>query len=81
MMNVKVKVYTGVKYDRNSKNVAEIEYNNIKGYEVVRGEKDTLIGTETDEASRDEYNEYLIITLENGETLTFRNSYVDLVRI
>ena len=81
MMNVKVKVYNGVKYDRNSEKVAEVEYNNIKGYEVVTGEKATLIGNETDEASRDEYNEYLIITLENGETLTFRNSYVDLVRI
>ena len=74
-------MYNMVKYDRNSKKTSEVEYNNIKGYEVVTGEKATLIGNETDEASRDEYNEYLIITLENGETLTFRNSYVDLVRI
>ena len=33
MMNVKVKVYNGVKYYRNSEKVAEVEYNNIKGYE------------------------------------------------
>ena len=81
MMNVKVKVYNGVKYDANSKKVAEVEYNNIKGYEVVTGEKATLIGNETDENIRDEYNEYLIIHLETGETATFCNSHVDLFRI
>ena len=81
MMNVKVKVYNGVKYDRNSEKVAEVEYNNIKGYEVVTGEKATLIGNETAGASRDEYNEYLVITLNTGDTATFRNSYVDLFRM
>ena len=81
MMNVKVKMYNGVKYDRNSKKVAEVVYNNIKGYEVVTGEKATLVGSETDEASRDEYNEYLIITSENGERCTFCNSHVDMFRL
>ena len=81
MMNVKLKLYRGLKYDRNSEKVAEVEYNNIKGYEVVTGEKATLVGSETDEASRDEYNEYLIITLENGETATFCNSHVDMFRL
>ena len=77
-MKAKVKIYNGVKYEASSEKVAEVEYNNIKGYEVVTGEKATLIGNETDEASRDDYNEYLIITLENGETSTFRNSYADM---
>lgn len=80
-MNVKVRMYNSVKYDRNSKKTAEVEYNNIKGYEVVTGEKATLIGNETDENSRDEYNEYLIIHTENGETATFCNSHVDMFRI
>ena len=80
-MNVKVRMYNMVKYDRNSKKTSEVEYNNIKGYEVVTGEKATLIGNETDENSRDEYNEYLIITLENGEIATFCYSHVDLFRI
>ena len=81
MMNVKVKIYSGVKYEVSSEKVAEVEYTNIRGYEVVTGEKATLIGNETDEASRDEYNEYLIITLENGETSTFCNSHVDMFRL
>lgn len=77
-MKVKVKVYDRCKYYPESEKVAEVEYNDIKGYEVVTGEKATLIGNETDEASRDEYNEYLIIFLENRETSTFCNSHVDL---
>lgn len=80
-MNVKVKIYNGVKYDLNSEKIAEVEYNNIKGFEVVTGKRATEIGNETDENSRDEYNEYLVITLENGETSTFCNSHVDLFRI
>ena len=81
MMNVKVKFYDGVKYEATSEKIAEIEYNNIRGYEVVTGDKATEIGLETDEKSRDEYNEYLIITLEDGETTTFCNSHVDMFRI
>ena len=81
MINVKVKVYNGVKYSFANKKVAEVKYKNIRGYEVVTGDRATEIGLETDENSRDEYNEYLIITLENGETATFCNSHVDMFRI
>ena len=77
-MNAKLKIYNGVKYEASSKKLAEVEYTNIRGYEVVTGDRATKIGLETDKNSRDEYNEYLIITLENGETSTFRNSYVDM---
>ena len=80
-MNVKIKIYDGVKYNVESKKVAEIEYDNIKGYEVVTGDKATEIGLETDEIIRDEYNEYLVITLADGETSTFCNSHVDMFRI
>lgn len=81
MMNVKVKIYNGVKYDMGSEKVAEVEYNNIKGFEVVTGERATEIGNETDANSRDEYNEYLLITLQDGNTATFCNSNVDMFRI
>lgn len=80
MMSVKLIVYDGVKYDRKSKRISSPLYHNIQSYEVVTGDRATAIGLETDESSRDEYNEYLIITDENGETHTFRNSHVDLFK-
>ena len=80
-MDVKVKIYNGVKYNKDSEKVAEVEYKNIQSFEVVFGERATEIGLGTDENSRDEFNEYLVITLEDGETSTFCNSHVDLFRI
>ena len=77
-MDVKIKVYDVCKYEADSKKVAEVTYRNIKGYEVVTGDRATEIGNTTDEASRDEYNEYLIITLADGDTATFCNSDVDM---
>ena len=77
-MDVKVKIYNGIKYNRESEKVAEVVYKNIEGYEVVTGKRATDIGLETDINSRDEYNEYLIITLEDGKTATFCNSHVDI---
>ena len=81
MLNVKVKIYSGVKYDLSNEKVAEVEYKDIKGFEVVTGERATAIGDMTDEESRDEYNEYLVITFKDGQTATFCNSHVDLFRI
>lgn len=80
MMSVKVVVYDKCKYDLTSEKVAEVEYEDIKGYEVVTGEKATEIGNTTDENSRDDFNEYLIIKLADGDEATFRNSYVDMFR-
>ena len=59
----------------------EVEYKDIEGFEVVTGERATEIGSMTDEESRDEYNEYLVITFKDGQTATFCNSHVDLFRI
>lgn len=81
MLNVKVKVYSGVKYDLSSEKVTEVEYKDIQGFEIVTGEKATEIENMTDVKSRDDYNEYLVITFKDGQTATFRNSYVDLFRI
>ena len=78
MMNVRLKIYDGCKYTNICNKVKEVLYTNIKGFEVVTGERATKIGEETDGNSRDEYNEYLLITLEDGDTSTFRNSHVDL---
>ena len=77
-MNVKIKVYDDCKYVAGSKKVAEIIYRNIKDYKVVTGNKATEIGNTTDEANRDEYNEYLVITVNDEETAIFCNSHVDM---
>ena len=80
MMSVKVVVYDKCKYDLTSEKVAEVEYKNIRGFDIL---SDIMtverIEAETDEI--DEYHEYLIIALENGEISTFRNSHVDMFRI
>lgn len=48
MMNVKVKVYNGVKYNFDNEKVSEIKYNNIRGYEVVTGERATFCNSHVD---------------------------------
>lgn len=78
-MKVKVKVYDEVKYQPNSEKVADVVYD-ISKFEVVDGELAREIESMTDDDGKDEFGEYLVLTLKNGETATFRNSHVDLFR-
>lgn len=75
--NVKLKFYNGIKYNTQSKIISEIVCN-IIDYKVLTGKKATKLGKQRNENSRDKYNEYLIITLDSGEKLTFCNSLVDM---
>ena len=78
MMNIKIKCYDLPKYDAESQKIAEVEYKDVKSYEVK------IIPAEEIEASYDmvdENNEYLIITFADGDTATFRNSHTDMFRI
>lgn len=79
MMNAMIKVYDGSKYSADSKKVAEVEYNNILGYEVKIIEDSEIYEMGFDEV--DEYKEYLILKFANGETSTFKNSHIDMFRI
>lgn len=80
MMSVKVKVYNMVKYNKESVKVGEAYYD-IEGFKVVSGGKEAEeIEKMTDANSADDYHEYLVLDLGNGETATFRNSYVDMFR-
>ena len=76
-MKVIVKVYDKCKYDRESKKVAQVEYD-IEDFEVISGAEAEEIENECDANSIDEYHEYLILDLGEGKTATFRNSHVDL---
>jgi len=75
-MNIKVKVYNGEKYNKNSVKVAEVEYKNIKSVAVKTIEDKEIYNAGFDEV--DPRKEYCIVTAENGEESTFRNSFVDM---
>ena len=80
-MKVLVKVYDKVKYDVTSEKVAEVRYN-INGFKIISGGKEAeQIEAMTDEESIDEFHEYLVLELADGETSTFCNSHVDMFRI
>lgn len=77
-MKVMVKVYDISKYDANSKKVAEVEYD-ISGYAVKEIGDEEIFGMGFDEV--DPHGEYLILTLANGDTATFKNSLCDMFRV
>lgn len=77
-MRVRIIVYSGSKYNPGSRKVAQAEYS-IKGYEVREIPDAEIYAMGFDDV--DPFSEYLILTLENGETSTFRNSLCDMFRV
>ena len=80
-MNVIVKVFNGYYWDLRNKKIAEVRYDNIKGFKVVRVDKASEIELGIPENSMDRWHKYLIITLENGETVIYSDSHAYMVRI
>lgn len=79
---VEIEMYSECKYTASAEafeNAKRIQYE-IESWEIVTDDA-IEIGKETDENSRDDYNEYLVLNLVGGETATFRNSYVDMFKI
>ncbi len=76
-MTLKIKVYNNTKYLSNEK-VCETIYKDVVGIEVRFIEDEEIRAMGYDEF--DPYKEYCIITFENGETITLRNSFVDVFR-
>ena len=77
MMDCRVRIYDGIKYFK-CKKVKDIRYRNVRGFEVVTGERAEQISSESDASCIDEFNEYLIIYLDDGNTATFGYSHSDL---
>lgn len=83
-MKLYVIVYDKCKYEKDSKEIWTGEYRDVEKFEVKEIPQDEVL-KEIDGSCIndyvDDYNEYLILHLGNGETATFRNSYVDTFMI
>lgn len=76
----KMKIYPECKYQYVS-DAADVQFlDGIAGFEIITGEEGRKIGAEMvcNVGEEDPLNEYLRIYFENGETATYRNSFVDL---
>ena len=79
-MRINIKVYDKCKYLEDSKVIAEVVLSgitNVKVKEIPLFER----LNETVVSCVDEYNKYLILTFENGETSTYRHCHVDAFRV
>jgi len=84
---VEIEVYSECKYvaaelghDEVFENSIKVNYS-IENWEIVTGEDAREIEAMTDEDGIDDNHEYLVLRLMDGETATFRNSYVDMFRV
>lgn len=72
MIDVMIRVYDTPKYLNTSSVAAEFEYR-VQSYEVITDKDFELEGY-----VNDPFDEYLVLTFSDGDTATFRNSYVDM---
>lgn len=75
---VELEIHKEVKYEDRSEDLPVIKYSGVTAFEVVHGEAAALIEADSDGSCIDDYHEYLVLYFANGETSTFRNSYVDM---
>lgn len=78
---VKLDVYSESKYTASAEvfeNQKVVVYDGVTGFEVVSGKEAEEIEAMSDGSCVDDYHEYLVLFFENGDTATFRNSYVDM---
>ena len=76
-MKLNIKLYDKCKYEEDAKIIKDVNITDIISLEVVEIPASKIL-TETDGSCVDDYNEYLILTYDNGDTSTYRNSYVDV---
>ena len=77
MMKFEVEVYNQVKYERGAKVIHTNLYKDVAKFEVVT---EAQLGMDVSDM-KDPYGEYLVLTMADGSTATYRNSYVDLFKV
>ena len=78
-----IDVYNECKYTASEKafeNSKTVIYEDVASWDIVDGKDADDIEKHTDGSCIDDYHEYLVLHFTNGETGTFRNSYVDMYR-
>lgn len=78
-MKIKVKVYSDSKYNSKSVKVAEIIYNNVKSTKLKTIDDEEIYKMGFDKV--DPYKVYFILTHNDGETSTFRYSFIDAFKM
>lgn len=80
-VKVRLFVHSGCKYTAKTLEdlgeETEVTYNGIKAWSIVEGGQEAE-DIEADSDMVDEFHEYLVLHLLNGETATYRNSHVDM---
>ena len=79
-MKVDVRIYDKCKYEKDSKVYTNATITNVRSIAVKSVPKRVMLNY-TDFDGIDDYDEYLVITYNTGETSTFRNSHVDVFRV
>lgn len=84
---VEIEVYSECKYEAAKlghmdvfENSIKVDYS-IESWEIITGEDAVEIESMTDDDGIDDHHEYLVLHLTDGNTATFRNSYVDMFRV
>ena len=75
---VKVFIHDIIKYE--DENMGhKVTYTGVKSWDIIQGgEEAKAIEIDADVESMDPFHEYLVLHFENGDTATFRNSFVDM---
>ena len=79
-MKINIKLYDKCKYGEDAKVIKDVNITGIESLEVKEIPASEIL-RETDGSCLDDYNEYLMLTYDNGEKSTFRNSYIDVFRL
>ncbi len=76
---VKLLVYKHNKYNALDGEEIEVKYTGVKSWDVIEGGAEAEeIEASTDQSGVDDNHEYLVLHFEDGNTATYRNSYVDM---